>query len=114
GVEATRRVHLDDQGIRPVCDGLVHGVGYVVVSDRVDDAVEGGHQDVWLSGAGWNRWHQGGHHDGREKEPNGPLHDLIIAPVQSPPVRRMRRWPNALSSDRRTASKRTTGRRSRA
>ena len=95
GVEPTRRVHRDDERVGLPRDGLVDRGGDVVVGDRVDDPVEGRDQDVRLGGAGLNRGQQNGQHGGREKEPGGPRHDLIIAPVYGAVVRRMGTWPNA-------------------
>ena len=51
-----------------------------------------------LGGTSWNRWHESGQHDGREKEPDGPLHGLIIAPAEGAFVRRMGTWLNASSN----------------
>ena len=114
GVEPARGVHLDDQGIRLVGDGFVDGLGDVVVGDGVDDPVEGGDQDVGPGSSSVEDGHKSGQHDDCEKEPGGPLHDLIIAPVRGPVVRRMRTWPNALIHGPAAMRRRRSGRNSRA
>src|SRR5207249_10394155 len=84
GVEATWRVNSDGQRVGLCRDGVVHRGGDVVVGERVDDPVGRRDRDVRLGGAGLNRGQQNGQHGGREKEPGGPRHDLIIAPVYGP------------------------------
>jgi len=56
----------------------VDGSGDIGVGDGIDDPGESRHQHVRLGGASRDCGQQRRHHDGREKEPTGPLHDLMI------------------------------------